>query len=365
MNYLEKRKWRKIVKHLCHEAHHAGAMREDVCGPESLARLNAAVADLRGAWASRDANALEKTADAVEASVRAIYPPRNKPRLRENVEVFVVAIAVAMAVRAYFIQPFKIPTGSMQPSLNGITMDPEGQHQWYDTFPVNIGTFLLFGEKYVEVRAKASGQMQVVGVKEDTGEFLVQIGHKIHPIHRHAKLYFDPYNLPVVEQGQLLATGRRRVGDHIFVNRVKYNFLRPERGDVFVFSTQGIKHPAIRPDTFYIKRMVGLPGEKIQVDPPYLVADGKKIEEPFPFHRLLTDPAYQGYSLVSRSAETPAYLTRTDEAIQLGDEQYLPFGDNTLHSLDGRFFGGVNEHDIIGPAVFVYWPISSRWGVIR
>jgi signal peptidase I len=52
-------------------------------------------------------------------------PPRSFPKWRENVEVLVVAISMAMACRTYFIQPFKIPTGSMQPTLNGVTGRPQ------------------------------------------------------------------------------------------------------------------------------------------------------------------------------------------------------------------------------------------------
>lgn len=354
-----------MVRHLLHEAHHASAMREDVAPAADIQAIHEAASRLRSAWkGGADAAEIDRAAEQVEERILAVYPPRNRPRLRENVEVFVVAISVAMAVRAYVVQPFKIPTGSMQPTLNGITVDPEAQKHWYDRFPLNLAGLVLFGESYREVHAKDSGQMQVVGVKEDTGEFLIRIGRQLHAVHRNMKLYFDPYNLPAVQKGQLLASGRRKVGDHIFVNRVAYNFARPDRGDVFVFSTRDIRHPAIRPDTFYIKRLVGLPGETISVDPPYLVANGQRVEEPYPFQRLVNDPGYEGYTLVSRR-ETPALLTRTNEVIQLGDDEYLPFGDNTRHSLDGRFFGGVPERDVVGPAFLVYWPLSSRWGLIR
>jgi signal peptidase I len=365
MNLLQRRRLKKMIRHRLHEANHAAAMREDVADPAEIQAVRDAARTLHDAWKARDLNAIQLAGNTLEDKISAIYPPRNRPKLRENVEVFVVAIAIAMAVRAYVVQPFKIPTGSMQPSLNGITVDAAAEKRWFDTFPLSIVPKILFGENYIEVRAKDSGTMQVVGLREDAGEYVVRIGSKLHRIHKDMQFQFDPRNLPTVAKGDLLATGRRKVGDHIFVNRLWYNFVRPERGEVFVFSTRDIVHPQIRPDTFYIKRLVGLPGESISLDPPYLVVDGERVEEPTPFHRLIHGEGYNGYSLVRSTREAPALLTRPSSTIELADDEYLPFGDNTHHSLDGRYFGGVTEEHIIGPAFFVYWPLGDHWGLIR
>ena len=51
--------------------------------------------------------------------------------------------------------------------------------------------------------------------------------------------------------------------------------------------------------------------------------------------------------------------------IRLGEKQFLPFGDNTYSSLDGRYFGPVSEQALVGPSFFVYWPLGPHWGLAR
>ena len=58
-------------------------------------------------------------------------------------------------------------------------------------------------------------------------------------------------------------------------------------------------------------------------------------------------------------------MTGPSDSITLAEDQFLPFGDNTNLSLDGRYFGGVPVRDLIGPAFAVYWPFSPRWGWTR
>src|SRR2546425_217567 len=78
-------------------------------------------------------------------------------------------------------------------------------------------------------------------------------------------------------------------GDQVFVDKCSYNFVKPHNGDVFVFRTNGI--PAIRPDPiagppFYIKRLAGLPGDQLRIDPPFLYINSKKAEG-YGFERVM------------------------------------------------------------------------------
>jgi signal peptidase I len=363
MNFRERRKLRKAVHHLLHEARHARHMREDIVAPEKIDRIRVAEARLKDAWQKEDYRLIEKAADELSDAVHVVYPPHKHPRARENIEILVVAIAVAMAFRTFFIQPFRIPTGSMQPTLNGITFAQQTGRGIMDHFPLSLIPLALFGERYVEVRAKASG---VVEFHDEFAEesYIIRIAGVPHAIHKDLPRYFEVRGKPV-KKGDVLSSGRRQLGDHIFVNRMKYNFMRPERGDVFVFSTKTIRHPDIRPDNYYIKRMVGMPGETIGIDPPYLIADGKPVVEPEAFRRQVEEEGvgYHGYSLLGDTS-IPALLRRVGDEIRLGKDQYLPLGDNTRASLDGRFFGGVDRSSIVGPAVMVYWPLTKRWGRI-
>ncbi len=377
MNFFEKRKMKKMAHLARHLVTHALHMREDVASEADLAAATAAESALANAWAARDWDRLDGACDAAAAAAEKLMPPRRFPRWRENVEVLVVAISMAMACRTYFIQPFKIPTGSMQPTLNGITATPQDGKQVRDYFPLNLVNLAVFGNRYVEVKAKNTGRLEFIGSQND--QYAYRIGSAIYPVRLTMKpdiLFLDPsfadskQSMQMhfkagdwVEKGQVIASGRVTQGDHIFVNKVLYHFTRPKRGQIIVFDTNYIPEKErlrIRPDTFYIKRLVGLPGESISIRDRHLVADGIPVTEPSVFTRQVTDPAYRGYT-----TRPGSLLPNEAAAIQLGDAQFLPFGDNTFSSLDGRYFGPVTEKALVGPSFFVYWPFGPHWGLSK
>lgn len=361
MNFWERRKVKKAVQHLLHEARHARLMREDIAAPEKIARLRGSEQALKVAWESGDMRVIDKAADELSDAVHAVYPPHRHPRMRENMEILVVAISVAMAFRTFFVQPFRIPTGSMQPTLYGITYEPQKERGMMDRFPLSIVQYVLFGESYVEVKAKADGIVEFNQEFSDES-YVIRVAGLPHFIHKDMPRYFE-VGRTRVKKGDVLASGRKKLGDHIFVNRLWYNFVPPARGDIFVFSTRDIKHPDIRPDNYYIKRLVGLPGEKISISPPYLVVNGEKVTKPKAFKRQVEGEGYPGYTLVGDSP-IPSYLRRPGDVLEIPPGFYLPMGDNTRASLDGRFFGPVDQESIIGPAVMIYWPFTKRWGSI-
>ena len=372
MNFLARRRLKKTVHVVRHLVRHALNMREDIASPGLVASARTADAELCAAWAARDWDRLEAVCESTAHAAEKLMPPRAFPKWRENVEVLVVAISMAMACRTYFIQPFKIPTGSMQPTLNGVTARPQEGRKWFDRPPVNLVNLALFGERYVEVKAKASGRLEFAGPHDD--QYAYRIGGHLHPVRlamradspfidpeRSMKLRFKPGDW--VEKGQVIASGRVRQGDHIFVNKVRYHLARPKRGQIIVFDTNyipGKERLGIRPDTFYIKRLVGLPGETVSIRDLRLVVDGWPVEEPWPFRRQVEDPDYHGY--VPRPG---SLLDSEAAAIRIGEGQFLPFGDNTYSSLDGRYFGPVPETALVGPSFFVYWPLGPPWGPTR
>ncbi|MCX7010176.1 MAG: signal peptidase I [Kiritimatiellaeota bacterium] len=366
MNFWERRQYWKSVEAILHDAKHVRGMREDVATPADLEKMQAFEQKLRDALKAGDAKMIDAAAEELGHAREKVWPPRRFAALRENLEMFMVVLAVATGIRAYVIAPFKIPTGSMQPSLNGITAVPQTEPRLLDHLPFKIIPFLLFGESYVEVRAPASGEISFVQGGEEYFTFAnqgqtVQIPKPFFDeVNRSSCIFFRYFGTDVVEKGQLLAAGRVRSGDMIFVDRIRYNFLPMRRGDIIVFRTEHVKYDRVQKDQHYIKRLVGLPGETIQIDPPYLVANGKKIEQPFPFHRLLTDRRYAGYQLQAGSL-----LSVPSDLIKVGTNEFVPFGDNTRSSLDGRYFGGVPRGDLLGPAFMVFWPISTHWGLAR
>src|SRR5258708_3445850 len=98
----------------------------DILSPQALETVRGATDDLRKAiGGNSDAATLEKQMEKVEAAANKWLKPYPSATARENVEVLLVALAVAMAIRTFFLQPFKIPTGSMQPTLFGVTSEPD------------------------------------------------------------------------------------------------------------------------------------------------------------------------------------------------------------------------------------------------
>jgi len=109
MNFWERRQARKILLHLIKEARHIRNLREDVAEAIALARLDVGVQRGRDVLKAGNWPQAESVATELGARIEALMPERPWAWLRENLEIIVVALAVAMAFRTYFIQPFKIP----------------------------------------------------------------------------------------------------------------------------------------------------------------------------------------------------------------------------------------------------------------
>lgn len=364
MNIFQRRQLKKQIKHVLHDARHARHMREDIVESEKIQSILDAETLVRDAWAEGDYAGSERHAEELIRRTRHVYPHKNNPRIREYVEILVVAISVAMAFRTFFVQPFKIPTGSMEPTLYGIQVIEQNGRGLMDRFPLNLVSLALFGDRYVEVRARRPGVVNQL-MEDETRTYILSADGIVPPIRRDMTRHFQVGDF--IEQGQVLASGRVRAGDHIFVNKMRYNFVRPRRGDVFVFSTHGVTHPQVKPDTFYIKRLVALPGETVRIVEPHLVVNGEPVLEPDVFRRQVEDAhlGYRGYVVAPPAPHVPTILSHPQAELRLGPTEYLPLGDNSHHSLDGRYFGGIDRENIVGPAVTVYWPISPRWGRIR
>ncbi len=312
------------------------------------------------------------------------WHPLYKHGKAENFEIIVVAIAVAMAFRCYFLQPFKIPTGSMQPTLYGIHSVTHNSPTIFDKMPLKILKWAFTGDWYKEIRVKSSGTVMPNENSPKPGYYALRVAGEIYNIPSDA-LFTDNgqitrKNLNIrpdgtVKAGDVLWSGTIKSGDHIFVNRVKWNFTRPRRGDVMVFSTTGIK--ALPQGTHYIKRMSGMPGETLSIEPPNLIINGEAIFEPKQIARQAMkeklnpkEPNYAGYQLVdprvkdidpdtrNRIYGASSQLMSPKDSVTLKNDEYFALGDNTGNSYDSRYWGVVPERRLLGAAAFIYWPFS-------
>jgi len=239
---------------------------------------------------------------------------------REWLDTLVVALSVAMAFRAYFYTPFKIPTGSMQETLWGNHTRAGVEQTAWDAFPLSVGKWLVTGSKTVDWKAPVTGHVRCI--PRNDGNATVRVGTSpetwVLPTDACRALHGK-----FVQAGETLWKGSVTKGDFIFVNRWKWNFRQPQDGEVMIFSTTGIA--ALPQGTHYIKRMKARPGETYRLEHP---VEGR-----------------------------PAVVT-------MGPDDYFACGDNFNNSFDSRYWGTVPRANLRGCASFVFWPITG-WRIIK
>lgn len=126
-------------------------------------------------------------------------------------------------------------------------------------------------------------------------------------------------------------------GDNVLVGRIGYAFSGPKRFDIVVFELKD------DPGTYYIKRVIGLPGETVTIRDGYVYINGE----------LLQEDTY-GNAAILRPG-------RAYEGVTLGEGEYFVMGDNRNNSLDSRYKapGSIQKSQLIGKALARIWPLSS------
>jgi signal peptidase I len=365
----------------------------DLLSPQAVHAVSASLGELQGAVRGNAAkDALLKQMENVENVANKWLKPYPHSTWRENVEVLLVALAVAMGIRTFFLQPFKIPTGSMQPTLFGVTSDnlmnePDAQiptglarvREWFE------------GISYVDVKAKADGTLDAVS---NPLRFLIfnikqtlTIGGVNQTIWFPPDYGSDQQNLKVradldgshsYRSGEQVVKLKVQAGDHLFVDRMSYNFRKPTRGEIVVFQTAGIADPRMPQDQFYIKRLVALGGDHVQIgNDRHLVINGKRLDASTPhFENVYSfdpkKPPEKESQFAGHVNETVgrqlgkfglAPLFPDEAAVHtLETNNYMVMGDNTLNSFDSRGWGEFPAGNVIGKSFFVYWPITDRFG---
>lgn len=142
--------------------------------------------------------------------------------------------------------------------------------------------------------------------------------------------------------------------DKIIVDKLKYRFSQPQRGDIVVFSPTKTLQEEEYNDAF-IKRIVALPGEKVELKDGQVYINNQPLEE-----ISYLSPTQRTEIDVCMSASQEAYLAQPRS---IPSDSYLVLGDNRNSSYDSRCWGVVPRENIIGRAVLRFWPLNNIGGL--
>jgi len=411
--------WKKEAKLLDKAAQKFVHYKRDLLKQDRITEITARRNDLKAAVQSNNKTAAEEASDMLESTCEKALPRQKKTSaLAENVEVFFVAIVIALGLRTYYLQPFRIPTGSMQPTLNGIVgeanydKDYETPNLFQQTWDRVAGgkshhkvvspvddeivsleqvQFLHFftrtrihlkNNKPISVAGSISS-LKGMGLKENLN---LPSGVDIHQTGRNQAVFgslqllsngqksFEKYNKAVsITSGQVLAQGSTKTGDLVLVDKFSYHFRKPTRGEVFVFDTQNIvgihgttHNKEQEAGSHYIKRLGAVPGDTIYVDAPNIYINGTLPQEESFQMVMSQEDGLHGYTMTGSRIPTINAPRQLINKPATGKSEYFALGDNSRNSSDSRDWGTVKEDNLVGPAFFALWPIDTgHWGFIN
>lgn len=410
-------KWKKEARHLVKGARKFINYKKDILKPERVDEINSRREDLEKAIKAKDIAKVTETSKLLRAACEKSLPYEKPVGWLEEVEVIFVAVVIALGLRAYYLQPFRIPTGSMQPTLNGIIGQDEKKDEW-PALPVRVAEKFLRGRTYVKIVTDRDRQIAI----DQNGHAMMGDTQFLHFFSRSeiifadsrpnlfSKLFgTDPLRFPAplgpireagfdkameiarvnggrIPAGTVLCEGTVDSGDLVLVDKISYHFRKPTRGEVFVFDTIGIEGIQQRggpqgAGSHYIKRLCGVPGDSLSIQAPNLIVNGKIASEAGIQRVIQAQGPYsinEGYELARTEMsppgrkQLPRYLAKEDDVLALakdtkpGLREYAALGDNTGNSLDSRYWGTVKEFNLVGPALFSLWPVTTgHWGFIR
>jgi len=164
-------------------------------------------------------------------------------------------------------------------------------------------------------------------------------------------LIFKPFKFP---SGSMYPTLIPH--DCVYANMLAYAGQNPERGDIVVFKTDDLPLGKLKGSHWYVKRVVGLPGERVRIDAPNLFVNGQRVKEPAFFARMTAGKDGYGGYVTAPTPDGMATLTNSQQVVTIPADRYFVLGDNSRNSFDSRYWGCVPRRNIHGKAVAIYWP---------
>ena len=367
---------------MCRQVRKLISAQRDLLSPEEIQEISKAARELSNAVAAGDRlEGIETRMKNLEKVANANLKPYPSASLRENIEVFLVTGAVVLALRTFFFQPMAIPSGSAQPTLWGITSEnflgrPDVK------FPTGLKRLFQScwsGIHYYDEAAQEGGELRI-GEIERVLRFIrkqtLWVGNKpytfwfpVDDLKQRAGLF----------DGQMIRKGEEFIklkvisGDHLFVNRLIYNFRQPRRGQIIVFYSDHI--PGLIEETHYIKRLIARGGEHLSFgNDRHVYINGERLDASNPgFENVYSFDPKQPPERDRYSGHVNNFISRRsgggDLALLFPDEKAefvvranhcLAFGDNTMNSKDGRDWGDFPQEFVMGKASFVFWPVGDR-----
>lgn len=211
--------------------------------------------------------------------------------------------------------------------------------------------------------------------RETTVEFLASLASVLVTGLFIITFVFQAFEIPSASMENTLL-----IGDHVFVNRVQFSpathwvgpivpYSQIHRGDIVVF----LSADPTTPELYIVKRIIGIPGDRIHLRNGEVYRNGEKLSEPYVIHSQSGDPdySYDPYRDQFPAVEppedrgiTPEWKLTLPQHIENGDvvvppDSYFGMGDNRDRSLDSRFWGFIPKEHVIGRPMFIYWSFET------
>ncbi|MCX6357612.1 MAG: signal peptidase I [Candidatus Aureabacteria bacterium] len=286
--------------------------------------LDQEMADLKGALRARAIPEIDRAADRLYRSMDRCLGFAKKSIVREYAEAFIFALILAIFLRTFVIQLFKIPTGSMEPTLWGAANHGGfGDHIVVNKFIYGPETLDWIGIPWTNT-----------GFELPTWRFEKLSLRK--PVRGDIIVFKFPFNYhcnncpqSLSESDFVLTHGQPRACPRCGSRSIEYQ------------------------NKDFVKRCIGLPGETVEIRDGHIYINDELVTDPriFNIHYVNIPPERGLYGHPGQKFRVPA-------------DSYLALGDNSMNSKDSRVWGFVPFEDIRGKAVFIYLPVK-RIGVIR